>query len=65
MQGKRVCRTHGGASTGPKTDAGKAKCAEVKTVHGRERRRTREMRAQKMADLRKMEALMRTLGMLE
>lgn len=32
MQGKRVCRTHGGASTGPKTDAGKAKCAEVTAV---------------------------------
>ena len=34
MQGKRVCRTHGGASTGPKTIAGQQRCATTKTVHG-------------------------------
>ena len=36
MRGKAVCRTHGGASTGPRTPRGRQKCAEVKTVHGRE-----------------------------
>lgn len=58
-----MCRTHGGASTGPKTGVGKAKCAEIKTVHGREGRKTREIRARKLADLRKMKILMQTLGM--
>ena len=64
MTGKAVCRTHGGASTGPKTDAGKAKCAEAKTVHGRERRTTRALRAEKLKELRQLEGLMAGLGML-
>jgi hypothetical protein len=62
-RGKSVCRTHGGASTGPKTDAGKARCAAAKTVHGRERRATRVLRAAKLKELRQLEGLMDGLGM--
>ena len=63
-RGKSVCRTHGGASTGPKTDAGKARCAEAKAVHGRERRTTRVVRAVKLKELRQLEDLMTGLGMM-
>jgi hypothetical protein len=63
-RGKSVCRTHGGASTGPKTDAGKARCAEAKTVHGRERRTMRVLRATKLKELRQLEGVMIGLGML-
>ena len=44
LKGKRVCKTHGGRSTGPKTEAGRQRCAEAKTIHGRE---TREARAER------------------
>ena len=64
MKGKEVCRTHGGASTGPRTAAGRAKCAEVKTVHGRETRAKREARAVKLRELRELEALMKGAGMI-
>ena len=52
MRGKRVCRIHGGKSTGPKTRAGKQRCAEAKTVHGRESRAIRARRSAKLAELR-------------
>ncbi len=55
MKGKAVCLAHGGRSTGPKTAAGRAKCAEVKTMHGREGRQTREARAEKLRELRELE----------
>ena len=47
LKGKRVCGFHGGKSTGPRTAAGRQRCAEVKTVHGRE---TRAIRAQRSGD---------------
>ena len=47
LKGKRVCGFHGGKSTGPKTAEGRQRCAEVKTVHGRE---TRAIRAQRSGD---------------
>ena len=64
MQGKAVCRTHGGASTGPKTTAGRAKCAEVKMVHGRETRAIRAKRDAKLRELRELEQVMKNLGMI-
>ncbi|MDA0630613.1 MAG: HGGxSTG domain-containing protein, partial [Proteobacteria bacterium] len=30
MRGKRVCRFHGGLSTGPKSAEGRARCAAAK-----------------------------------
>ena len=64
MKGKQMCKTHGGASTGPRTVAGRAKCAEAKTVHGRETRAKREARALKLRELRELEALMKGAGMI-
>lgn len=34
--GMRVCRLHGGKSTGPKTPEGRQRCAAAKTIHGNE-----------------------------
>jgi len=59
MRGKTVCLAHGGRSTGPRTAAGRAKCAEAKTVHGREGRQTREVRAEKLKELRELEHYMK------
>ena len=45
MKGKRVCKTHGGRSTGPRTEEGHAKCAAAKTIHGNETRKMRSERS--------------------
>ena len=62
MRGKAVCRSHGGASTGPRTVAGRVRCAEVRTVHGREGRQTREVRAEKLRELREFERYIKGVG---
>jgi hypothetical protein len=59
LRGKNVCRTHGGASTGPRTEQGRAKCAEAKTIHGNS---TREKRAQNAVSATKL-LLLRDLGL--
>ena len=64
MRSKAVCRTHGGASTGPRTAAGRGKCAEAKTVHGRETRAIRAIRDEKLRELRDLERLMKAEGMI-
>jgi hypothetical protein len=64
MTGKRVCRTHGGASTGPRTAAGRARCAEVKTIHGWETRAKREVRAEKLRELHELEQWMKGAGLI-
>ena len=51
IKGKGVCRVHGGKSTGPKTLDGLSRCAEVKTIHGRETRAIRSERSQRSAQL--------------
>lgn len=55
LKGKRVCGFHGGKSTGPKTAAGRQRCAEVKTVHDRETRAIRTRRSGDVAYLRNLE----------
>ena len=57
LKGKRVCKTHGGRSTGPKTEAGRQRCAEAKTIHGRENRETRNERSLASARLAVLEAV--------
>ena len=52
LKGKRVCMFHGGKSTGPVTSFGKKRCAEAKTIHGRETRAIRTVRAEKLAELK-------------
>jgi len=56
LKGKsKVCKTHGGRSTGPKTEAGRQRCAEVKTIHGRETREARNERSLDSARLAVLE----------
>ena len=64
MRGKGVCRTHGGASTGAKTQQGRQRCAQAKTVHGWETREIRRMRAEKLRELCALEGAKLALGML-
>ena len=52
LKGKSVCMFHGGKSTGPITLEGKRRCAEAKTIHGRETRAIRTVRAKKLAELK-------------
>ena len=62
--GKRVCKTHGGRSTGPKSEAGRQRCAEAKTIHGRETREARTERSLASARLAVLEAVGHTLGFM-
>ena len=64
IRGKRVCRVHGGRSTGPTTPQGRKRCAEAKTIHGWETREKRHTRAEKLRELRQLEKLMVDLGMI-
>jgi hypothetical protein len=63
MRGKNVCRTHGGKSTGPKTEQGLKRCAEAKTIHGRETREIRAERRRKLAELRRLVDLGNAVGL--
>jgi hypothetical protein len=44
VRGKRRCRMHGGASTGPRTPEGLARSRRAHWIHGRESREAREAR---------------------
>ena len=63
MKGKRVCKTHGGRSTGPKTKAGRQRCAEAKTIHGNETRKMRRERSLGSARLAVLESVGVSLNM--
>ena len=65
MSGKSVCRNHGGKSTGPKTIQGRQRCAEAKTVHGRETRAIRKERIQKLAELHALVDFVNSIGLLQ
>jgi hypothetical protein len=58
------CRFHGGASTGPKSYEGRQRCAEAKAIHGRETRKTREVRALAVKRLRDLEDIGRSIGLI-
>ena len=64
MKGKRVCKTHRGRSTGPKTEAGRKRCAQAKTIHGRETREARNERSLASARLAVLEAVGQKLGFM-
>ena len=64
MKGKDVCKTHGGRSTGPKTEAGRQRCAEAKTIHGRETREARTERSLGSARLAVLEAVGFSIGLM-
>ena len=57
LKGKRVCKTHGGRSTGPKTKDGRQRCSEAKTIHGRETREARTERSLASARLALLESV--------
>ena len=63
IKGKNVCRTHGGRSTGPKTPEGRQRCAEAKTVHGKDTRAKRAQNAAASAKLNYLRDLGNLLGM--
>ena len=52
MQGKTKCKTHGGMSTGPRTNEGKLLCAQAKTIHGNDNRADRQVHRLAMKRLR-------------
>jgi len=64
LKGKRVCKTHGGRSTGPKTEAGRKHCAEAKTIHGGETREARTERSLASARLAVLEEAGFVLGFM-
>ena len=64
LKGKRVCKTHGGRSTGPKTQAGRQRCAEAKTTHSRETREARNERSLASARLALLESVGFEFGIL-
>ena len=65
LAGKRRCRNHGGASTGPKTDAGRARIAAANTKHGRFKnwRAHREREKHYFAEIRRLMAEANAAGL--
>jgi hypothetical protein len=61
-RGKKVCRFHGGASTGAKTEAGRLRIARAKTHLGDE---TRQVRAERSAMSARILALEDILFLLD
>ena len=64
LKGKRVCKTHGGRSTGPKTEAGRLRCADARTIHGNETRQARSERSLVTARLAVLEEVGHQLGFM-
>jgi hypothetical protein len=64
MKGRRVCKTHGGKSTGPKTQAGRQRCADARTIHGNETRQARIERSLATARLAVLEAVGHQMGFM-
>ena len=64
-KGKTKCRFHGGTSTGPKTEPGRQRCAEAKTIHGNETRKARTERALAMRQIRALEDIGRSVDLIK
>jgi hypothetical protein len=64
MKGKAVCRTHGGLSTGPRTEAGKLRARTSNQKHGRETREARNERSLASARLAVLEAVGFGIGLM-
>jgi hypothetical protein len=62
--GKRVCKLHGGASTGPRTEEGRLRCAQARLVHGQETTGARKERSIASARLAVLEAVGHGIGMM-
>jgi len=53
-RGKRVCRFHGGKSTGPTSIEGRKRCAAAKTIHGEDTRELREQSREKRREMKRL-----------
>jgi hypothetical protein len=62
--GKRMCKLHGGKSTGPRTAEGRQRCAAAKTVHGQETTSMRIERRLARARLAVLESVGHILGIM-
>ena len=63
MRGKTKCRTHGGASTGPKTQAGKDAIRQAHYKHGEQTLEAKAARSAKDLQLQSLEDIMRVMDM--
>ena len=63
MRGKKVCATHGGKSTGPKTEQGKANSAKANLKHGKYTKQAQTEHSEASAQLSQLEDAMYLLGM--
>ena len=64
VTGRRTCLRHGGASTGPRTEAGKKRCAAARAVHGWETTAMRQERSLGSARLAVLESIGFAIGLL-
>ena len=64
MKGKAVCLTHGGPSTGPRTEAGKLRARTANLKNGRETREKRNERSLASARLAVLEAIGFSIGLM-
>ena len=62
--GMRVCRVHGGLSTGPRTQEGRERCTAARTVHGLETRQKRRETSSVLLELYEVEMLGRAAGVI-
>ena len=65
VTGRTTCLRHGGASTGPRTEAGKRKCSAVRTVHGWETTAMRQERSLGSARVAVLESIGFSIGLLK
>jgi len=65
LVGRRTCLRHGGASTGPRTEAGEKRCAAARTVHGWETTAMRQERSLGSARVAVLEAIGFAMGLLK
>jgi hypothetical protein len=63
MRGKKVCATHGGKSTGPKTEQGKANSAKANLKHGKYTKQAQTEHSEASAQLSQLEDAMYLLGL--
>ena len=62
IRNKRVCSNHGGRSTGPKSEAGKAKIRAVSLIHGRRSAEGMKKGTEAAARVRQLEDALIVLG---
>ena len=65
VRGKRVCRVHGGKSTGPRTREGKAAIAAAHLKHGRRAKDHTAMRRAQRDQVRALAVLARACGLIK